>query len=56
MKEVKTLINDIYTMLETKEFEDGVDTDKICAEFGAVCADVLREQLVRVDDENPDAH
>jgi hypothetical protein len=36
-------------MLETKEFDDNVDTDKICDEFGAVCADVLREQLVDQD-------
>ena len=36
-------------MLETKEFPDGVDTEEICARFGDVCADVLREQLSNQD-------
>ena len=45
MKTVDTLVSDIYTMLETKEFDDGVDTEEICSRFGDVCADLLREQL-----------
>jgi len=49
MKQVNTLIRDIYEMLETKEFDDGTDIDAICNEFGAECADVLREQLQNQD-------
>jgi hypothetical protein len=49
MKDVNTLVQDIYTMLETKEFPDEVNTEEICAEFGNVCADILREQLVDQD-------
>ena len=45
MKNIKTLISDIYTMLETKEFPDEVDTEDVCARFGEVCADIPREQL-----------
>jgi len=49
MKTIDTLVNDIYTMLETKEFDDGVDTEDVCARFGEVCADILREQLQNQD-------
>ncbi len=49
MKTIKTLIPDIYKMLEDKEFPDGVDTEEICTRFGDTCADLLRDQLSNQD-------
>ena len=45
MKNIDTLIGDVYRLLETKELAEGVDLDAECEAFGRVMADVLREQL-----------
>jgi hypothetical protein len=45
MKQVDTLVSDIYKLMETKEIPDGVDLDAACEAFGRDMANVLREQL-----------
>jgi hypothetical protein len=49
MADIKTLIRDIYTLMEDKVVPEGVDIDAECAAFGAEMADVLREQLKPYD-------
>jgi len=45
LKTIDTLIHDIYNTLETKSYGEDVHPEEICARFGSVCADILREQL-----------
>lgn len=45
MKQVDTLVSDIYKLLETKEIPSGIDLDEECEAFGRAMADCLREQL-----------
>ncbi len=50
MADIKTLIRDIYTLMEDKQIPEGVDVDAECEAFGRGMADVLREQLRPYDD------
>jgi hypothetical protein len=45
MRSVNTVVEDIYSLLTTKEIPEGVDIDGICEAFGASMGRVLREQL-----------
>lgn len=47
--DIKTLIRDIYTLMEDKVIPEGVDLDAECEAFGAAMADVLREQFRAYD-------
>jgi hypothetical protein len=44
-KNIRTLVHDIYDLMETKEVADGADADRICSEFGRACGQLLREQI-----------
>jgi hypothetical protein len=45
MKDINTLIRDIYSLMEDKVIPEEVDLDAECNAFGRAMADVLREQL-----------
>jgi hypothetical protein len=49
MKNVNTLIRDIYGLMEDKVIPEEVDLDAECEAFGRAMADVLREQLQAYD-------
>jgi hypothetical protein len=49
MKTVDTLVQDIYSFLETKEIPEGVDVDAECESFGREMANILRDQLSEYD-------
>jgi len=45
MKQIDTLIRDVYRLMEDKQIPEEVDLEAECAAFGTAMADVLREQL-----------
>ena len=45
MKNLDTLVRDIYHLMETKEIDDHVDLDGVCAEFGREMAEALKDSL-----------
>jgi len=51
MKQVDTLVGDIYTLLETREVPEGVELDAICEQFGRDMAALLRSAVAEPDDD-----
>lgn len=47
---IHTLVHDIYHMLETKDFPEGVSVDEECERFGQEMAALLKEQLQKEED------
>ena len=50
MKQIHTLVDDIYDVLKTNKAAEGVDVDKVIDEFG----DAMKDVLKRVVTENED--
>lgn len=47
--DINTLVEDIYTLMETKEIPDGIDLDAECERFGRLMADSLRDSFTQYD-------
>jgi hypothetical protein len=45
MRSVNTLVEDIYSLLTTKEVPDGIDLETVCDTFGTNMGRILREQM-----------
>ena len=50
MKNIRTLVDDIYEVLATNKAAEGVDTDKVINEFGDAMKDMLRTVITERDD------